>query len=123
MDRNEVINIYCAAWDEEDPARRDAMLAPIWADGATYTDPMAHVVGRSALVEHIGSVRKTFPGARIERISELDQHNHVARFGWKMVFADGKSLADSVDVVTFSDDNKLTSVTGFFGPLKPVPTP
>ena len=117
MSRDSVVDVYCAAWDEPDPIRRDAMLKPVWAEGATYTDPTVHVTGRAALVEHIGRVLTRYPGSRIARTSAVDTHHSVARFAWKKILADGSSLPEGIDFVEFSDTGELKRVVGFFGPL------
>ena len=114
----QMIDQYCASWGEDDAAKRAAMLQDVWAERATYTDPTAHVEGRSNLVAHISAVRQQFPGARIVRTSAIDQHNHCARFGWKLEKADGTWLPEGIDIAEFRD-GKLQSIVGFFGALKP----
>jgi hypothetical protein len=114
----EMIDQYCAAWGEDDPARRTELLQEVWAERATYTDPMAHVEGRQSLVAHIGAMRQQFPGAKIVRTSAIDRHNHCARFGWKLEQPNGTSLPEGIDFAQFRD-GKLQSIVGFFGPLKP----
>jgi hypothetical protein len=112
-----MIDQYCASWGEDDSARRAALLQEVWAERATYTDPMAHVQGRGNLVAHIGAVRQQFPGAKIVRTSAIDRHNHCARFAWKLEQSNGTSLPEGIDIAEFRD-GKLQSIVGFFGPLK-----
>jgi hypothetical protein len=112
-----LIDLYCAVWGERDPGQRDAVLSEVWADGATYTDPTAHVAGRHQLVEHIGKVLERYPDSRIVRTSVLDSHHGLVRFTWKKVLADGKSLPEGIDIAEISKDGKLQRVIGFFGPL------
>jgi hypothetical protein len=114
----EMIDQYCAAWCEDDPARRTELLQEVWAERATYTDPFAHVEGRQNLVAHIGGMRQQFPGAKIVRTSAIDRHNHCARFGWKLEQPNGTTLPENIDFAEFRD-GKLQSIVGFFGPLKP----
>jgi SnoaL-like protein len=117
MDRESVVDAYCAAWNEADPVERDAMLKPVWAEGATYTDPTVHVAGRAELVAHIGRVLTRYPGSRIARTSAVDAHHTVARFAWTKVLVDGSSLPEGVDFVGFSEAGTIVHVVGFFGPL------
>lgn len=117
MTHEHVVSRYCAAWDEPDAARRNALLESCWAEGATYTDPTVHAEGLTALDRHIVTVQARYPGSRIVMTSTLDMHHEVARFGWKKTLADGTSLPEGIDFVTFAPDGKLTSVAGFFGPL------
>jgi hypothetical protein len=113
------IGIYCAAWNETDPARRDQMLAQVWADDATYMDPTVHLVGRQALVAHIDTVLARYPGSTLEMTSALDVHHTVARFAWKKVLADGTALPEGIDFAEVGHDGKLIRIVGFFGPLAP----
>jgi len=46
-----MIDQYCASWGEDDPARRAALLQEVWAERATYTDPLAHVEDARAYKE------------------------------------------------------------------------
>jgi hypothetical protein len=114
----QMIDQYCAAWGEDDPARRASLLQDVWAERATYTDPLAHVEGRNSLVAHIGAMRQQFPGAKIIRTTAIDRHNHCARFGWKLEQASGAPFPESLDIAEFRD-GKLQSIIGFFGGLKP----
>ena len=118
MTREDVIAGYCAAWDEPSAERRKELLEPVWAQGATYTDPTVHTDDLAALVRHIAAVQARYPGSRLVMTSTLDAHHDVARFAWKKVLADGTSLPEGIDFATFAPDGKLTSVTGFFGPLR-----
>jgi hypothetical protein len=118
-----LIATYCSAWSEPDPLRREQMLEEVWAEGGTYTDPTAHVVGRSELVEHIGKVLARYPGARVVRTSALDTHHSMVRFLWKMVLADGKPLPECIDVGEISEQRKLRRIVGFFGPLAQIQDP
>jgi hypothetical protein len=111
------IALYCAAWNETDAVKRDALLAQAWADGATYTDPTVHLVGRQALVAHIDAVFARYPGSTIAMTSAVDVHHTVARFAWKKVLADGTSLPEGIDFAEIGPDGKLIRIVGFFGPL------
>jgi hypothetical protein len=118
MSVDEVIAIYCAAWNETDPVKRDRMLEPVWADDATYTDPTVHTVGRAALVAHIDTVCTSFPGSKIVMTSGVDLHHNVLRFYWKRVLADGSSRPEGIDFGEIVDDGKIQRIVGFFGPLE-----
>ena len=119
MGWEEVVDLYCSAWDEADPDRRRTILEPIWAEGATYTDPTVHLAGLAALVEHIGRVAQRYPGSRIVRTSAVDAHHAVARFGWQKVLADGTALPEGIDFVERNQAGTIARVVGFFGPLRP----
>jgi hypothetical protein len=118
-DLTKLIDRYCEAWCEDDAGKRADILQEVFAERATYTDPMAHVDGRANLAAHIGVMRQQFPGAVIARTSAIDAHNHCARFGWQLTQPNGPSLIDNVDFIEVRD-GKIQSVVGFFGPLKPM---
>jgi hypothetical protein len=113
-----LIDRYCEAWSDPDPARRRALLASVWSEGATYTDPRMHATTQDQLLAHIDKVLAQRPGARVLRTSAVDMHHRVARFAWQVVQADGTSLPEGLDVVWLSaDGTRLDRVVGFFGPL------
>jgi len=111
------IATYCAAWNETDPAKRDAILREVWAEDATYTDPTVHTVGRKALVDHITAVFVRYPDSSIVMTSKVDTHHGLARFAWKKVLADGTSLPEGIDFAEVGADGRIKRIIGFFGPL------
>lgn len=123
-DVTELVDRYCAVWDEADAERRAALLATVWAEGAAYTDPRADTRGAAELLSHIASVRASRPGAKIVRTSAVDLHHGIARFGWRVVEADGTPLPEGIDIVLFNQDGSLIErIVGFFGLLPPLAKP
>jgi hypothetical protein len=121
MDVVDVIDRYCAVWSDPDSSRRAALLAQVWAEGATYTDPTAHLVGAAGLLAHIERIMTKRPGGKVLRTSELDVHHGAVRFAWKAVDADGATLRDGIDLVLLSkDERKIERIVGFFGELEPL---
>jgi len=119
MTPTEVIDRYCAVWNEPDRARAATMLAEVWAPGATYTDPTVHAAGAEALLAHIATVRARRPGAKVLRTSEVDVHHGAARFAWHVLEANGNALPEGIDIAYFSaDGRKIERILGFFGPLR-----
>ena len=118
MDVSALIDRYCEAWTEPDPARRAALLESAWAEGASYTDPSVHAAGADELLAHIAGTQARRPGAKVLRTSVVDAHHGVARFAWRVVQADGTALPEGLDVALLSADGaKMERVIGFFGPL------
>lgn len=116
-----LIDRYCAVWGEPDRERRAALLAEVWAPGATYTDPRVHATNAAELLAHIDKVRGSRAGAKVVRTSTLDVHHGMARFAWHVVLADGSTLPAGIDIAEFSaDGQRITRIVGFFGPLRPV---
>ena len=114
-----LVDRYCLAWSDPDPARRRTLLAEVLAPDATYTDPRAHADTLEGLAAHIDRVLAQRPGARVLRTSSVDLHHGMARFAWHVVQADGTALPEGLDVVWLSDDGaRLARIIGFFGPLR-----
>ena len=117
----ELIDRYCAVWSEPSPSRRAELLAQVWADDASYTDPTVHATTSAELLAHIGKVIARRPGARVVRTSAVDVHHGVARFSWHVIQADGASLPDGLDIAELSSDGKrIRRIVGFFGPLREI---
>lgn len=118
----ELIDRYCAVWNEPSSGRRAELLAQVWAHDATYTDPSVHAASSDELLAHIEKVRARRPGARVVRTSVIDLHHGVARFSWHVVQADGTALPDGLDIAELSSDAKrIKRIVGFFGPLQGSP--
>ena len=113
----QLIDTYCQVWSEPDAQRRAQLLAQVWSDGATYTDPTVHAAGSQELLAHIASVLARRPGARIVRTSAVDEHHGLARFSWQRVEADGTRRPEGIDFVELSADGRIRRIIGFFGPL------
>lgn len=117
MEPRELIDRYCAVWNEPDPARRAALLAEVWAPGAIYTDPTVHLAGSVELAAHIGTVQARLPGSRIERVGAADAHHGVFQFAFKRVGADGATLREGVDFGELAHDGaRIARIVGFFRP-------
>ncbi|MEV6561651.1 nuclear transport factor 2 family protein [Nocardia sp. NPDC051756] len=115
-----LIDTYCAGWSDPDPLRRRKFLGEVLAEDATYTDPTVHTVGIDELAAHIDSVFVQQPGMRILRVSNVDAHHEMARFGWRLVQADGTALPDGVDFVEISAEGRIRRIVGFFGGLRSI---
>lgn len=113
------VDAYIDAWNEPAAERRRQILAQVMTDDAAYADPAKQMDSRAGLVECIGAALDKDPGRRIVRTSEVDAHNLVCRFNWRLVKADGTHGPESVDFVEFARDGRIRRVTGFFGPLAP----
>ncbi len=112
-----VIDTYCAAWNQPDAAQRRQILAKVWGDGASYTDPSVHAAGIDALLAHIGTVVAQRPGVTVLRTSHIDRHHGVALFAWRASHPDGTTLLEGVDFAELSSDGKIQRIVGFFGSL------
>ena len=81
MEALQIVERYLDAWNETDPASRDAAVAAVYADDARYVDPLADVAGPRAISELIGAVQQQVPGHYFRLVDdEVDAHHNVMRF-------------------------------------------
>ena len=115
----DVIAAYIGAWAERDEVARRRLLERAWVDEGSYTDPLAHVDGREALVQHIGLFQQQAPIVRLVQASGIDEHHGVLRFAWRAEGATEPPLAglEGLDIGELAADGRLRRIVGFFGPL------
>jgi hypothetical protein len=112
-----VVEKYAAAWREMDPAARAALLETCWADDGVYCDPQSRVEGRDGLSALIASFHDEYPGAHIDVVSGVDEHDGHLRFAWRMYAADGSVALEGMDFGEVDGQGALRRIVGFFGPL------
>lgn len=113
----DLVDTYCAAWNDTDPTRRLPLLRSVWGRNATYTDPTVLLTGAEELSDHIGRVLVRFPDTRILRTSAVDCHHDVFRFAFRRAAPDGQTLRDGLDFGEIGADGRLRRIVGFFGQL------
>jgi hypothetical protein len=111
----EIVLAYVAAWTETDEGKRRALLEMSWAENGTYNDPTVEVVGREALVQHIGGIHQRFVDCRILLTSRVDEHHSRLRFTWAMVNPEGSRVSEGIDFGEVGSDGRLIRITGCFG--------
>jgi hypothetical protein len=118
MEASDLIDRYCQVWTEPDADRRKELLAAVWADGATYTDPSVHAQNAAELLAHIAKTQARRPGAKVLRTSAVEVHHGIARFAWHVVEASADQLPEGLDIAFLAPDGgKIARIIGFFGPL------
>ena len=113
------VDSYARAWLEPDRAARRALLDRCWAVDGVFCDPLGQVTGQDGLADHIGGFQARQPGARIEMVSGVDEHDGYLRFAWRMRAADGSVVLEGTDFGELDGDGVLRRIIGFFGPLPP----
>jgi hypothetical protein len=117
----EIVDVYMAAWNERDAAKRRPLIDACWAEDADasasglYCDPVADGRGRDALEGFIAGMHAQQPGATILLTSGIDQHHNQIRFGWAFVDAEGKRAIEGIDVGELGEDGRLRRIVGFWG--------
>ncbi|HEU5331996.1 MAG TPA: nuclear transport factor 2 family protein [Actinocrinis sp.] len=104
---------YLDAWNERDAVARRAVIDEIWAEGGTYTDPLAEVAGRDGIDAAIAAVQAQFPALVFRPGGPVDAHHEMARFTWELGPEGGEALVVGFDVAVFDNDGRIHAVLGF----------
>ena len=116
-DVTKVVDTYIAMWNETDTAKRAELIASAWSATARYQDPLLEAEGHQALSEMVATVHSHYPGHQFRRVSAVDMHHELVRFGWELFGPDGSITVAGIDVGVVDDDGKLLRIAGFFGDL------
>jgi hypothetical protein len=109
-----LVERYLDTWNEQDAIARRAAVGELWAEAASYTDPLVAVRGPDAISQLIGAVQARTPGHVFRLLDSVDAHHNVARFRWELVPAQGgESVAVGFDVAVTDDDGRIDMVVGF----------
>jgi hypothetical protein len=104
---------YLACWNETDTDARRALIAELWSERASYTDPLADVAGRDAIDATIAAVQQQFPDFVFTARGCVDAHHDQARFGWGLGPAGAEPVVEGFDVVVLDDAGRIETVLGF----------
>lgn len=108
-----------AAWNEPDPARVRAHLELALAPDVRFVDPSIDLTGIDAFEANVHHVHRQLPGAVYSRTSDVDQHHRHHRYHWA-IHLDGELILAGFDVTVTDDQDRVTEVIGFFGPLESI---
>jgi hypothetical protein len=114
-DVQQVIDDYFAMWNEDDDDRRKVVIGKCFVEDATYTDPLADVVGHDGISAMVGELRQSHAGYSLRLASSIDEHHDRLRFEWEILDADGGLYLTGVDCAVLADDGRLAAISGFFG--------
>ena len=109
----EIAERYIACWNEADPQRRRKLIDEVWAEDASYVDPMAEARGRDEIDALVGAVQTQFPGLTFSLAGPVDAHHQQARFSWALGPAGAEPVVLGFDVAVAAEDGRLASVLGF----------
>jgi hypothetical protein len=110
---NDLIERYLACWNETEPAARRKLIDDLWAEEASYIDPMAEAHGRDAIDATIAAVQGQFPGLVFTPVGSVDAHHRQARFTWGLGPEGVEPIVIGFDVAVADGDGRLTTVLGF----------
>ena len=108
------IERYIASWNQTDPRSRRSLIAELWAQDASYTDPLADAHGREEIDGLIGAVQGQFPGLVFRLFGPVDANHNQARFTWPLGPSDGgEPVVIGFDVAVLDAAGQIASVHGF----------
>lgn len=110
---SDLVERYLACWNETDADARDRLVGELFADDASYTDPMAEVTGADAIAALIGAVQQQFPGFVFTPGDLVDEHHQQARFTWGLGPAGQPPVVEGFDVVRLTGERRIDTVLGF----------
>ena len=110
---HDVIERYIASWNQTEPQLRRKLVDEVWAQDATYIDPLAEAHGRDAIDATIAAVQAQFPGLAFTLLDSVDTHHRQARFTWGLGPDGAEPLVVGFDVAVADSEGRLTSVLGF----------
>jgi hypothetical protein len=110
-----LVGRYLDTWNETDPQSRRTAIASVWAEDASYLDPLASVSGHDQISDLIDAVQEQAPGHVFRLVDDwVDAHHNLLRFRWELVPASGgASIAAGFDVAITEDDGRIGRVLGF----------
>ena len=115
-DFDELAKRYIDTWNITDEDERASAVAVLFADDATYVDPLATATGQPEIAQIIAAVQQQLPGFRFRLAGPVDGHHRQARFAWELGPGDvlpGEAPVVGFDVVVLADDDRLSRVHGF----------
>ncbi len=104
---------YIAAWNEVEPDSRNALIAALWTEDATYLDPMMKGEGHQEIAAMIGAVQARFPDFRFALSGRADGYGDRLRFSWDLGPDGAEPVVQGTDFAVLADDGRLRAVTGF----------
>lgn len=110
---NDTVTAYLNTWNATDAAQRRALLETHWAQGATYTDPLAQVSGHDGISGAIEAVQAQFPGYVFTLVGRPDAHHRHVRFQWGLGPRDTEPVVVGFDVLSTDPEGRIHTVLGF----------
>ena len=114
-----LVDAHLAAYCEPDADRRAAAVRAVWNREGRLVDPPLESYGHAGIAVQGAQLLAQFPGHRFERTTAVDEHHQFARYGWRLVDAQGATAIEGVDVLELDVDGRIGRVVGFFGAQPP----
>ncbi|WP_225725848.1 MULTISPECIES: nuclear transport factor 2 family protein [unclassified Nocardia] len=109
---NEIVAQYLEAWNTTDAAARQAAVARVFTEDASYVDPLMAVNGHAEIDAGIAAAQAQFPGLVFRQAGAVDGHHDQVRFTWELGPADGPAIVVGFDVAVL-ENGRIAKVYGF----------
>jgi SnoaL-like domain len=90
-------------FNEPDPARREAVIAEVFAEDVVFTDPDATVSGWTALAATVTGLLEQSPGFRFTANGPAREVGDLGMRPWRLGPPDGDPVASGLDVAQVTD--------------------
>ena len=107
------IEQYIASWNQTDPQARRSLIGELWAEDASYVDPLVDAHGHDGIDAAIAATQGQFPDHVFALAGPVDTHHDVARFAWGLGRDGDDPLVIGSDVASVGADGRLARVVGF----------
>lgn len=118
-DVTSTVDVHLAAYCEPDLVRRRKLLDRAWTADGVLIDPPFSASGTGEIAALVDAVLGHYPGHRFRRITAVDVHHGVARYGWVLEAPGGAVAVAGTDIADVAVDGRLARVVGFFGDPPP----
>ncbi|MDN5288513.1 MAG: isomerase [Mucilaginibacter sp.] len=113
----EMIKRYVAAWNGKTLEQYKTGFAECWATNATYTDPnFEGITGVDGIAGLAQASLEKIPVRTFNVLTLPDYHHNVGRYTWNVVLPG--ETKEGFDYFEFNEQNQITRLVSFFGPLK-----
>jgi hypothetical protein len=112
-DPNDIATRSVACWNERDPARRRALVAALWSEGATSRDPMMDAEGHDGIAALIEGVPARFHSLRFVPTCRADGFAEVVRSSWTFGPEGAAAPIAGTDVALLDEAGRPRAVTDF----------
>jgi hypothetical protein len=107
---------YLEIWNERDAGKRRALIASLWAEDASFRDPIAAGDGVAGIDQVIEGVQNRFPDFRFRQLGAADGFGDYVRLSWGLGPDGGDAPIKGSDFLELTGA-RLQKVTGFFDQL------
>ena len=110
---SDLVERYLGVWNETDAGKRRALIDELFAEDATYLDPLGEARGRDAIDATVAAVQGQFPGFGFRPAGPVDAHHTLTRFTWGLGPDGAEPVVVGFDVAVTDEHGRIRSVHGF----------